>query len=167
MNKNSIVESINRLKNMAVFGKAADRLDPNSDIKLFGLGDEAVGFSGQKNVTEYEILFHNLYQGDKNIEEDHSKKFFELELIELLRFLNEENHKPDYNNWIRLLENLKNKPYINAEIFIPIYGVKMKIPLIQLGDFRIYNFPSCVETVKQNHPKFIAEINKEFNDVSY
>ncbi len=97
------------------------------------------------------------------VRDNYTFQNFIYELVSLIRELNKEQRDAKNEDWNTMIKRLIEKPDVQTEIALPIYGVLLDSPFIELGDFKIYK----QEALKDKYSKSSNPVNTAIDSDYY
>lgn len=150
MSNNNATAQLNTLYKIARFRDTIWRNSPSAAVEFFGEGDDTVSFESLGVLKEFTAITTTLYSLNTKIQANYTEKELTYEIVNILRTMKRERREATRNDWDNLVSTLLEKPDLNLEIAVPIYGVSFQNSSIQLGDFKIYKRAALAE----KYPEF-------------
>ncbi len=158
----NVTAQINRLREIATFGVTQWRESPSAAVKIFSSGKGTVSFLSVGVLREFNSITSSLYSQNQIILNNYTLKNFIQELVSLIRDLKKEDRIAIKEDWNTLIRRLSEKPDVQTEIAVPIYGVVLDIPFIKLGDFKIYKQEALKKKYSKNSNPVKSAIDSEY-----
>lgn len=158
--------NLNILKSIAEFGKSAPNFNGETHFR-FGKDEEAVLFKGETNCNKLDEIIDKLFESNKEISFHYPLEDFRFEIINLIKTANIETREVSVEDWSNLINKLIAVPITQHEIFIKIFGVKTNVPIVEFGDFTIYNLELAHHSLISQYEYLKRKDNKDFFDNNY
>ena len=135
------IDAVKTIIEHATVGISED--DNTEPHKYFGLGDNLISFTGDA-LTIYQDCLEKLFSNDKSVARSYTLKYFESELISLIRDYILNNNTMNNNTITNFFQELTNKPMVEYNILRDIYGgfIQNDKEPLSFGSFTIYNYDS-------------------------
>lgn len=156
MAKHDALSTVNKLVKISICN--SQHAEIKAPYKSFGLGKSNISFVGEENTTFFSKALNELYLSDKEIYNTVSEKNFENKLVQLIRDLKQQATSCQKDNLNTFFEYLKESPTEEHEILYELYGATLDEPIVNYGDFSIYNYELSKDIMVSKYPALTNDI---------